>query len=68
MAIDFVSPFNTSEYQHNLNRIREEREREDYIGIWRVLYNGLTRALKTLKCAEEVKEEARILKEQLEEV
>lgn len=50
-AVDFVSPFNSTEMQENIDRIYREKKREDYMGVNRSLHKGLTRALQVLQSA-----------------
>ena len=68
IALDFVSPFNAKQFHSNVERMRRENEREDYIGIQRTLHTGLTRALKILHGGKEIAEENSKLKEELEQV
>lgn len=68
IAVDFLSPFNALEFQKNIERIRKEREREDYMGIWRTMHTALTRALNILHGAEEIELDRKNLKEELERV
>lgn len=56
LAVDFVSPFNATQMQLNLQRIYEEDDREDYIAIHRTLHKGLTRALQVLQSSLHMKE------------
>ncbi len=68
LAIDFVSPFNASEFQRNLERLKEEKEREDYIGVWRTLHKGLITALRVLSSAKGIVTENEHLKTEVERV
>lgn len=52
MAIEMVSPFNCESYLANLNRIKRRKEREDYIGIDRLMLHGITKAVGILQGSE----------------
>lgn len=68
IALDFMSPFNSHQYEKNIDRIRMEENREDYMGIWRTLHKGLTKALKILNSAEEQENERQRWREEMEHV
>ena len=60
VAVDFVSPFNAEEMNKNVERIYHERNREDYLGVKRVFFQGVTRALRVLQSASEDMAEAKM--------
>ena len=68
VAVDFVSPFNATEMETNIDRIFREENREDYLGVNRTLHKGLTRALRVLQSADPLRQEAKEAKGKLGQV
>lgn len=51
MAFDFVSPMSAHKHVENLKLVQQQPDREDYIGMHRVIFNGLVKATRILKSA-----------------
>ena len=68
VAVDFVSPFNSSEMALNLDRIKPVKTREDYIGVFRTLHKGLSRAIGVLHAADGQRQDLEAATRALEKV
>lgn len=51
MARSFLCAQNVVQYQRNLRRIHALTEREDYIGLCRTWFYGLSRAVRAVQAA-----------------
>ena len=61
------SPFHCDTELANLDRFRSREERDDYIGVKRVMHHCLTKAMQTLQSSDDLraeKEKADALNEQ----